>query len=93
MKMRCYILSLILLPLVSLANDHTCEIYFNNINKYIEIMSYYDNDKAQIQELKVQFSTSRKRVTEAKDISKYDTCQQMNDDVVTLINKYNKNNQ
>ena len=72
----------------SLAQDNYCDIYYDNAQRYLQIMEGYDNDKAQITKLKTEYNRSRVAVNKVKNIEKFETCKNLNSQLEKLIYIY-----
>lgn len=72
------------------AEGNVCDAYYDNVNKYLEIMSSYNNEKQQIAILKDNYKLSREAVDSVKNKEKYEVCEKLNVSVIELINKYQR---
>lgn len=72
------------------AESNVCDTYYDNVNKYLEIMSSYNNEKQQIAILKDNYKLSREAVDSVKNKEKYEMCEKLNVSVIELINKYKR---
>lgn len=88
--MKKLIAIIMTLPGISFASQSVCDTYYNNAAHYFEIMSTYDNDEMQIQELKKQFQSSKEALSKVNNTNKDSVCEEMNKKIIELIGKYKK---